>query len=81
MATTDKPAVESILRRSPDLLTLEERRALVGSWIALEIYTPQTVPLRRIEAVGDNIEECIAMLRRRGLDPSKFEFSPLKPPY
>ena len=81
MATMDKPSVESILGRSPEELNLEERTALARSWIALEIYSPKTTPLRRIEAIGDTVEECIALLRKRGLEPAKFEFSRLKPPY
>ena len=81
MATTDKPSVESILGRSPEELNLQERIALARSWIALEVYSPKTIPLRRIEAVGDTVEECISLLRKRGLEPGKFEFSRLKPPY
>ncbi|MBI3695083.1 MAG: hypothetical protein HY238_09640 [Acidobacteria bacterium] len=81
MATMNKPSVESILGRSPEELSLEERTAFAGSWIALEIYSPKTTPLRRIEAIGDSMEECIALLRRRGLEPTKFELSRLKPPY
>jgi len=81
MATTSKPALETFLGRSPDQLTLPERAALAGTWIALEIYTPETVPVRQIEALGDSVSECIAMLRRRSLDPAKFEFTPLKPAY
>ena len=81
MPTAERPAAESAIGRAPEDLTLPERRALAGSWIALEIYTPQTVPLRRIEAIGAGVDDCIAMLRRRGLDPAKFEFTVLKPPY
>ena len=54
---------------------------LTGQYIALEIYTPETIPLRRIEAIGDSILECIQMLKSRGLDPTKFEFTRLPPPY
>ena len=72
---------ETVLGRSPDDLTLEQRQALVGSWIALEVYSPETTPLRRIEAIGPSVSECVAQLRRRGLDPLKFEFTPLRPPY
>ncbi len=81
MATTDKPPVESILGRSPEELSIEERTAFAGSWIALEVYSPKTTPLRRIEAIGDSVEECIALVRTRGLEPAKFEFSRLKPAY
>jgi hypothetical protein len=67
--------------RSPDQLTLEERTLLTGKTIALEIYTPATIPLRRIEAIGDSTAECIRMLKARGLDPSRFEFVLLRAPY
>jgi len=70
-----------ILGRNPDRLTLEERTALAGMIVALEVYTPETLPFRRIEAIGDSIDACIRMLRERGLDPRRFEYSPLGPPY
>ena len=69
------------LGRNPDRLTLEERSALAGKMIALEIYTPETFPFRRIEAIGETFEACVRMLRERGLDPLSFEFSLLAPPY
>ena len=81
MAQVGKPSVESVLGRAPEQLSLEERRALAGSSIALEIYTPGTLPLRRIQAIGDSVEQCIAMLRARQLDPAKCEYTRLKPPY
>ncbi len=67
--------------RSPDRLSLDERFALTGKYIALEIYTPEDLPLRRIEAIGDNVAECARQLTARGLDPLRFEFSRLPPPY
>lgn len=67
--------------RSPDRLSLDERHALTGKYIALEIYTPEDLPLRRIEAIGDSVEECMRQLAARGLDPIRFEFSRLGPPY
>ena len=67
--------------RSPDRLTLDERHALTGKYIALEIYTPDRLPLRRIEAIGDSVAECVRQLVARGLDPVQFEFSRLTPPY
>jgi hypothetical protein len=69
------------LGRNPDRLTLEERRRLVGQYIALEIYTPETLPLRRIEAIADTLPACMRMLEARGLDPRKFEFTRLAPAY
>ena len=67
--------------RNPDRLTLEERTALAGKWIALEVYTPATLPFRRIEAIGESLEACARMLQERGLDPAIFEFSRLAWPY
>jgi hypothetical protein len=67
--------------RNPDRLTLEERRALVGKYVALEIYTPETLPFRRIEAIGNSTDECVRMLKDRGLDPAIFESTRLLPPY
>ena len=66
--------VSKILGRAPADLTLEESRVLLGGWIALEIYTPETLPLRRIQAVGESPAACMAELRRRQLDPRGFEF-------
>ena len=67
--------------RAPERLTLEERLALAGKFIALEIYTPQALPLRRIEAIGDSVDECVKQLIQRKHDPAQFEFSRLEPPY
>ena len=72
---------KTFLGRAPERLTLEERHALAGKFIALEIYSPETLPLRRIEALGDTIDDCIRQLTARGLDPKLFEFSRLKPPF
>src|SRR5437867_9110372 len=43
------------LGRSPDDLTLDERLKLAGKYIAMEIYTPAVLPMRRIEAIGDSL--------------------------
>jgi hypothetical protein len=69
------------LGRNPDRLTLTERLALAGKYVALEIYSPDTTPLRRIEAIGDSLAECLRTLQSRGLDPRQFEFSRLARPY
>jgi hypothetical protein len=66
---------------APEDLSLEERFALTGKTIALEIYSPSTLPLRRIEAIGNSVAECVNQLRGRGLDPARFEFTRLTPPY
>jgi hypothetical protein len=64
----------------PDRLTLKEQVALAGKWIALEIYTRETQPSRRIAAVGDSATDCIRQLIAKGLDSEKFEFRPMKRP-
>lgn len=81
MAATSRIDPKQVIGRPPERLTLEERHALQGKFIALEIYTPQTLPLRKIEAIGDSAAECIRQLRERGLDPLRFEFVRLGPPY
>lgn len=80
MVTAAKDPKQAI-GRAPERLTLEERFALVGKYVALEIYTPEKLPLRRIEAIGDGTGECVRQLVERGLDPTQFEFSRLAPPY
>ena len=67
--------------RNPDQLTLPERAALAGKFVALEIYSPETLALRRIEAIGDSIADCVRLLKTRGLDPTHFEYSLLKAAY
>jgi hypothetical protein len=69
------------LGRNPDRLSLTERLALAGKYVALEIYSPEAIPLRRIEAIGDSLAECLRSLKSRGLDPLLFEFTRLARPY
>jgi hypothetical protein len=64
-----------------DRLTLTQQLALAGKWIATEIYDRDTLPLRRIAAVGDSPAECIRQLAAKGLDPRKFEFRPVARPF
>ena len=78
MSTIDKGRA---LGRNPDRLTPTERIALAGKYIALEVYTPATLPLRRIEAIGDSVLDCMRMLGARGLNPKDFEFSRVSPPW
>jgi hypothetical protein len=65
----------------PERLSLEQATALAGYVVALEVYTPETVPVRRIEGIGETAEECMAALAARGLDPRRFEYVMLKAPY
>lgn len=79
MTATRDP--QRAIGRSPDRLSLPERNALAGKYVALEIYTPENLAYRRIEAIGNSLEECVRMLKSRGLDPKEFEFTRLPPPY
>jgi hypothetical protein len=79
MTATRDP--QRAIGRSPDRLSLPERNALAGKYVALEIYTPENLAYRRIEAIGNSLEECVRMLKSRGLDPKDFEFTRLPPPY
>ncbi len=81
MTANEARDTERAIGRAPEDLTLEERHHLTGRYIALEIYTPSALPLRRIEAIGVSIDECVRMLKARGLDPRSFEFTRLAPPY
>jgi hypothetical protein len=81
MTSSAAKDLRQALGRNPDRLTVEERMALAGKFIALEIYTPEALPLRRIEAIGSSMEECVKMLQSRGLDPRQFEFSMVSWPY
>lgn len=70
--------ISGLIGRSPERLSLAERRRFAGLWVALELYTPETLPLRRIEAAGRNVSECARQLAARGLSPVNFEFVALK---
>lgn len=71
----------SVVGRSPETLSIEERAKLAGRWIATEIYTPKRLPLHLIEAIGDSASACASALQSRGLDPSKFEYRMIKRAY
>gem|GEM_PF-406368 len=71
----------AVIGRAPEELSIAERFAFAGKWVALERYSPQTLPLRTIEAIGSTVTECVEQLRSRGADPAKFEFIVLTPPY
>jgi hypothetical protein len=66
MSATATRDPQRAIGRSPDRLTLPERIALVGKYIALEVYTPANLAYRRIEAIGDSLDECVRMLTSRG---------------
>jgi hypothetical protein len=74
-------SIERFVGRSPDSLNYAERSELDGKWAAFEMYTPERLPLRLFVAVGESARECRKQLSTRGLDPSEFEFVPLRKPF
>ncbi len=73
--------MDNVIGRPPESLTLKESLALAGKFIALEIYSPATTPLRVIAAIGEEPEHCVADLAARGADPRRYEITRLKPPF
>jgi hypothetical protein len=69
-----------LVGREPERLTLKEQLVLAGKWIALEIYTPEKLPLRRIVVIGDSAADCMRQIAAKGADPREFEFRPVKRP-
>jgi hypothetical protein len=72
---------KAMIGRAPERLTIEERSRLAGMMIALAVYDPKTLPMRRIEAIGGTAEECMRQIAQRGLDPRGFEYQQLSRPY
>jgi hypothetical protein len=64
-----------LLGRSPDNLSIQERTALRGQWIAMPVYSPETLPLRRIVAIGRSPADCMQQIAGLGLDPTTFEYT------
>ncbi len=74
-------ALSTFIGRPIESLTLAERWLLVGHWVALQIYTPELLPLRLIEAIGLSVSECLDQLQQRELNPAQYLIEPLYPPY
>ena len=70
-----------LIGRSPERLSIAELTAMAGKVVALEVYTPETTPIRTIQAIGDSAEECVVQLKAKGADPRQYEFTVLKAPY
>ena len=49
-------------------LSIEERGALAGKWIALEIYASHST-MKRIEAIGASVVDCVTQLQERDHGP------------
>jgi hypothetical protein len=72
---------QTLIGRSVDGLTLAERWTLAGRWIAQALYSPDRLPLRTIEAVGESASDCMRQLKERGLNPALYEYEYLQQPY
>jgi hypothetical protein len=68
----------STLDRNPDELSLREREELRGYWIALRIYSPENLALRRIAAIGESAAACRNQLREAGEALAAFEYRVLR---
>ena len=90
--TRARGSAEGLVGRRVEELSLAERLQYANQWVAFRIYAPPgkvtrdgmeyvDVRVRKVEAAGRSIEECLSQLRRRNLDPSEFEFTILKQPY
>ena len=73
--------LSGLIGLAPDRLDLATREATAGQCVAMQIYSPKNLALQRIAAIGDSVQECVAQLRERGLDPLDYEFSRLQPPF
>jgi hypothetical protein len=62
-----------IVGLAPEQLSLRQARASEGLWAAFRVYTPETLPLRKIEAVGKTAAEALAAAAARGGDARQFE--------
>lgn len=71
----------NLIGQAPDRLDLPTREAVVGTYIAMEIYSPSNLALQRIEAAGASVSDCVNQLKDRGLDPFAYEFSQLNWPF
>ncbi len=62
-------------RVDPERLSVGRFTALVGCVATVELYTPDSAPFRRIEAIAETAKECMAGLAGRRLDTRRFEWS------
>lgn len=81
MTSVSSLNLEKFVGRSVDRLTLDEREALVGYYMARQVYSPKNLALQRIEAVGDSVAACVESLKQAGKDPLEYEFTRFNPPY
>ncbi len=72
---------KNVIGKSIDALPLKVRWTLTGRWMAVELYSPERLPLRILAAVGDDARDCVAQLRANGVDPALYHFELITEPY
>ena len=92
-ATKQQSGKAGLIGRRVEELSLSERLAYANKWVAFRMYIPTTEMVvqdgkqaidlhsRRVEAAGDSVQDLVAQLRRKNLDPAEYEFTILKQPY
>jgi hypothetical protein len=71
----------AFIGKALDGLSLKNRWRLTGSWVATELYSPERLPLRIMDAIGASARDCIKQLQNRGLDPTRYHYELLPEPY
>ncbi len=62
-----------LIGRAPEEILARERAEANGLWVALELYDPVRLPLRKIAAVGRNAREALKALEARGEAVGRYE--------
>lgn len=65
--------MDAVLGHAPEELSLPLRESITGYWVALELYDPHRLPLRKIVAIAENPAGCLSQLEAKGLDLSHYE--------
>lgn len=65
--------LDQALGHAPEELSLPLREQLIGHWIALELYDPHRLPLRKIAAIAETPAQCFAALQAQGRDVAHYE--------
>lgn len=65
--------LDAALGHAPEELSLPLREAVTGYWVALELYDPHRLPLRKIRAIATTSAACLAQLEAKGLDLRHYE--------
>lgn len=73
--------ISDALGHAPEELSLPLRTSLNGLWVALELYDPHRLPLRKIVAVASTPSQCFSDLKAKGHNLALFEVIQLPTAY